>query len=1150
MSIATQIERLQGVRDQIRTKMVGLGLSENTDLLQNLADDLDSVNKISPTNNGTTDPGTGYTNVDTLDRSTSTRYIKVPKGYNDTDRKFTVSGVANGAYSASVASHTTSNATASSNVSGSIVNVTSATKPSGTDGSDYFTITPTLTTKAGSSKATGKATIDTAGYLAAGNKSSSESSKSVGVTATQGDNYYLKASSVTKENPGVDPGNRYGNRATVDPSMVDQYVKITGGYLSDSKITIKKMTEGSVSSATTTDPGTENQTTVTPSLDKQYVKISAGHLPHSKITVEAIPNQKKSSDVSAEVSASISNVTSIDASQVTSGVTVTASASGNMTVPLGYYSSAVTSTPTDSASTTIKPTLAGTNSDGAVSITASTTDIVKTSASDYSNGFITKVTVSPTPSEEQTATPSNTTQTVTPKAGKLLSKVTVNAIPSPYFNTSGVTATAGTVLKDYKFVNSSGTTVTGTIATASSGDVSGSVSGSNPSKITLTTEKTSGSSSTTATASATVAKGLYTGSSNIEKSLTSKTITATAEATLASSVTGSTTVPSTLPSGTVTITPSIDNVKRIYSDSRNKGFITNVVLEAMPTGSYSASVASHTTSNATAGSSVTGSITGVATTTKPSGTDGTDYYTITPKLTTGAGSSKATGKATIDTAGYLAAGNKSSSESSKSVGVTASQGSDYYLKAGSYSASVSSHTTTNATASSNVSGSIVNVTSATKPTTGTDGADYFTITPKLTTAAGSSKATGKATIGTSGYLAAGNTTSGESSKSVGVTASQGDSYYLKAGAYSASVSSHTTSNATASSSVTGSVTNIATTTKPAGTDGTDYYTITPKLTTGSGSSKATGKATVDTAGYLATGNTTSTESSKSVGVTASPGDSYYLKASSVTKEDPGTGYANKATVTPSTSAQYVKVTAGYLPNSKITVEAIPNQKGKDDVTATVTASISNITSINASQVTDGVTVTASASGSTVVPVGYYSTQVSKTPSNSKSTTIKPKLAGTNGAIELTAGTSAFTKTSTANYSNGFITSVKVNPTPSSAKEFTPTIAGGTVRPDAGKLLSSVTVKGVPSFKLTLSSGKWQSDSNVTIGKYYYNVSDANITASNNIYVMPESASTSQSFGVYAYSQSKASGASTGTLQFRAIEKPTSDLTYILHILNS
>lgn len=223
--------------------------------------------------------------------------------------------------------------------------------------------------------------------------------------------------------------------------------------------------------------------------------------------------------------------------------------------------------------------------------------------------------------------------------------------------------------------------------------------------------------------------------------------------------------------------------------------------------------------------------------------------------------------------------------------------------------------------------------------------------------------------------------------------------------------------------------------------------------------------------------------------------------------------------------------------------------GSSDVTATVTASVSNITSINASQVTDGVTVTASASGSTVVPVGYYSTQVSKTPSDSESTTIKPKLAGTNGAIELTAGTSAFTKTSTADYSNGFITSVKVNPTPSETKEFTPTIAGDTVSPTPGSLLSSVTVRGVPRFSVTLSSSIWKSDSNVTIGKYYYNVSSDIITASNNLYVMPNSASTAQSFGVYAYSQSKTSGASIGTLQFRAIEKPTSDLTYTVYYLS-
>lgn len=520
MSVATQITRLQGVRDQIRTKMVGLGLSSNTDLLQDLADDLDGVSKISPTNNGTTDPGTGYTNVDTLSRSTSTRYIKVPKGYNDTNRKFTISGVGNGSVSAATT---------------------------------------------------------------------------------------------------ADPGDSYANQTTVTPSGTSaQYVKISAGYLPNSKITISKMADGSISSATTTNPGDSyaNRVTVTPSgTSAQYIKISKGYLPDGKITINKM-----------------------DA---------------------GSVASATTTNPGDS----------------------------------YANQ----------------------------------------------------------------------TTVT------------------------------------------------------------------------------------------------------------------------------------------------------------PSGTD----------------------------------------------------------------------------------------------------AQYVKIS--------------------AGYLP----------------------------------NSKITINKMASGSV-----------------------------------------------------------------------------SSASTTDPGTDYTNKTTVTPSLDKQYVKLAAGYLPNSKITVEAIPNQKGKDDVTASVTAGISDITSINASQVTDGVTVTASASGSTVVPVGYYSTQVSKTPSDSKSTTIKPKLAGTDGAIELTAGTSAFTKTSTADYSNGFITSVKVNPTPSSAKEFTPTMTGGTVHPDAGKLLSSVTVRGVPSFRLTLSSSNWKSDSNVTIGKYYYNVSGDVITASNNIYVMPESASTSQSFGVYAYSQSKASGASTGTLQFRAIEKPTSDLGYTLHILNS
>lgn len=375
MSIATQIERLQGVRNQIRTKMVSLGLSENTDLLQNLADDLDGVDKISPTNNGTTDPGSSYANVDTLSRSTSTRYIKIPKGYNDADRKFTVSGVANGDYSASVSSHTTTNATASSSVNGSITNISSTTKPSGTDGTNYYTITPKLETGAGSSKATGKATISTAGYLATGNKTSSESSKSVGVTASQGASYYLAAGSysasvsshttsnatagssvtgsitsiaTTTAPSGTDGTNYY----TITPKLttgagsskaIGKATVGTAGYLAtgnkssseSSKAVNVTASQGgnyylnasSVSSASTTDPGSgyTNKATVTPTKSTQYVKITAGYLPDSKVTVKAIPSKTFTIAASAWSAMSPANETGSYTCTITEVTGVTAS---------------------------------------------------------------------------------------------------------------------------------------------------------------------------------------------------------------------------------------------------------------------------------------------------------------------------------------------------------------------------------------------------------------------------------------------------------------------------------------------------------------------------------------------------------------------------------------------------------------------------------------------------------------------------------------------------------------------------------------------------------------------------------------------------------------------------------------------------------
>ena len=58
--------------------------------------------------------------------------------------------------------------------------------------------------------------------------------------------------------------------------------------------------------------------------------------------------------------------------------------------------------------------------------------------------------------EEKSATPSASAQDITPTNGKVLSKVTVTAIPSNYQDVSGVTATPPKVLYGYKFATASG----------------------------------------------------------------------------------------------------------------------------------------------------------------------------------------------------------------------------------------------------------------------------------------------------------------------------------------------------------------------------------------------------------------------------------------------------------------------------------------------------------------------------------------------------------------------------------------------------------------------------------------------------------------------------------------------------------------------
>lgn len=65
--------------------------------------------------------------------------------------------------------------------------------------------------------------------------------------------------------------------------------------------------------------------------------------------------------------------------------------------------------------------------------------------------------------ETKTVTPTKTAQDITPTAGKVLSKVTVAAIPDNYHDVSGVTTTAPNVLDGTFFVDETGAVVEGTM---------------------------------------------------------------------------------------------------------------------------------------------------------------------------------------------------------------------------------------------------------------------------------------------------------------------------------------------------------------------------------------------------------------------------------------------------------------------------------------------------------------------------------------------------------------------------------------------------------------------------------------------------------------------------------------------------------------
>lgn len=123
---------------------------------------------------------------------------------------------------------------------------------------------------------------------------------------------------------------------------------------------------------------------------------------------------------------------------------------------------------------------------GAVSKTLDATSITYTIPVGYHNGKGTVKIVL----ETKTVTPTKSAQTVTPTAGKVLSSVTVNAIPAAYQDVTGVTAGAAQVLAEYSIVDSTGKTVEG--AMPNNGSVSASMDGLTTTSVSIPSGYTTG----------------------------------------------------------------------------------------------------------------------------------------------------------------------------------------------------------------------------------------------------------------------------------------------------------------------------------------------------------------------------------------------------------------------------------------------------------------------------------------------------------------------------------------------------------------------------------------------------------------------------------------------------------------------------------
>lgn len=234
--------------------------------------------------------------TETITSSNIDQTITVYKGYYPTDRTITINGMEDGDYGVSVSYHAISKKPViTPSIGGNITDITTTTAPSGTNGTDYWTIDPggSVTTN-GQSRANGNATITKSGYLALDSTGKTTANHNINITSSNitiaaGTNRYLVKADISKTDgtAAVTATNGVGTITKQPTASASTAItpnnNLSGGYYTDgtqSDYFITVSAQASSASGTVKATGGNARASVTASS----ITIGAGYNPTATTT--------------------------------------------------------------------------------------------------------------------------------------------------------------------------------------------------------------------------------------------------------------------------------------------------------------------------------------------------------------------------------------------------------------------------------------------------------------------------------------------------------------------------------------------------------------------------------------------------------------------------------------------------------------------------------------------------------------------------------------------------------------------------------------------------------------------------------------------------------------------------------------------------